>query len=73
VIRLTQRWKQRMRVKHEQEERVRAATQEAELSRQRLETVRKEVVEPLKAAGRRNSFADLIRQSLITGHHGKAE
>jgi hypothetical protein len=61
-------WRRRRELK----ERVRNATEEAEISRDRLETARRDVVEPLVTAGRRNQFADLIRDSLINGRRKAA-
>lgn len=49
-------------------ERVAAAEREVELSRQRLRETHEKVVEPLREAAARNSFAELIRASLIQGH-----
>jgi len=48
--------------------RARDAGCERERSRERLEAVRRDVVEPLAEAGRRNRFADMIRLSLLEGH-----
>ena len=45
------------------------AHREVEVSRRRLERVRAEVVRPLREAGERNQFADLIRASLEGGRH----
>jgi hypothetical protein len=51
-------------------ERVAAAEREVELSRQRLNETRENVVEPLRAAAAHNNFAELIRASLVQGHRG---
>lgn len=45
------------------------AAREAERSRQRLEAVRENVVTPMREAASRNQFADMLRRSLIEGHH----
>jgi hypothetical protein len=45
------------------------ATQEAEISMQRKKNVEEKVVEPLRRQGAHNQFAELLRASLITGHH----
>jgi hypothetical protein len=50
-------------------ERARAARAEAELSQRRLESVRRNVTGPLQKAGERNRFAEVIRLSLLEGHH----
>jgi aspartate/tyrosine/aromatic aminotransferase len=49
-------------------ERVAAAEREVELSRQRLNETRENVVEPLQAAAAHNNFAELIRASLVQGY-----
>jgi hypothetical protein len=46
-----------------------AAREEAELSQRRLESVRRNVTGPLKRAGDRNRFAEVIRSTLLEGHH----
>lgn len=50
------------------DERVAAARGEAELSRQRLESVREHVTRPLREAAGRNRFAEMIARSLMEGH-----
>jgi hypothetical protein len=55
-------------MRREAAERSDEAAREVELSRWRLDETRRKVVEPLRAAGDRNQFADLIRTSLINGH-----
>ena len=52
------------------DDRVSAASQEKARSQERLERVRAEVTGPLLEAGRRNRFADMIRQGLLEGHGG---
>jgi hypothetical protein len=47
-----------------------AAAREIEVSRQRAESVRKHVIEPLRKAAEHNQFAALIRQTLINGNGG---
>ncbi len=44
-----------------------AAAREVDLSRQRLQDTREQVVKPLRAAAARNSFAQLIADSLAQG------
>ena len=44
------------------------ARQEVELSRQRLEAARENVVRPLREAAAQNNFASLIAASLVRGH-----
>jgi hypothetical protein len=54
-------------------EQVAAAEREVELSRRRLRETHEQVVEPLREAAAQNSFAELIRASLIQGHrNGRA-
>jgi hypothetical protein len=43
------------------------ARAERELSQRRLEAVRKHAVHPLRKAGERNNFADMIRDGLLGG------
>ena len=57
-----------LRRRREAQARAEAAAREVEKSRERLAETREKVVAPLIAAGQRNSFADLIRASLVTGH-----
>ena len=45
---------------------------EAEVSRQRQERAREQVIRPLDRLAEQNRFADLIRQSLTEGHGRKA-
>ena len=52
------------------DQRVQAAQQEAEQSRQALENTRKDVTRLRDITGR-NHFADLIRASLKEGRHSK--
>lgn len=47
---------------------VQAARDEAERSRQRLDHVRSQVVEPLREAARRNQFADMLRRAVAEGY-----
>lgn len=49
------------------EKRADEAAGEARLSQARHEAVVEQVVRPLRKAGERNRFADMIRQSLIDG------
>lgn len=53
------------------DEQVEKAREEAEKSRRRLEAVRATVVDPIREAGVRNQFADMLRRSLEVGHDGK--
>jgi hypothetical protein len=46
---------------------------EAEVSRERQEQLRREVVEPLRQLGDRNRFAELIRASLVEGHQSRRD
>ena len=48
-------------------ERLAAAQREVDLSRERLDETRENVVKPLRRAAEHNQFAELIRQSLIEG------
>lgn len=48
--------------------RAEAAEQEKNLSGKRLEHAQRDVINPLREAGRRNQFADMIRSSLLEGH-----
>lgn len=48
------------------------AAEEARLSQVRHEAVVENVVRPLRRAGERNQFAELVRRSLIEGHGGGA-
>lgn len=50
-------------------DRAETARQEADLSQLRHETILHRVVIPLKKAGDHNQFAELIRKSIIDGHH----
>ena len=52
----------------ELEARAHAAGQERDLSGQRLERAQREVIEPLRAAGERNRFAEMICKSLLEGY-----
>lgn len=52
--------------------RAEAAREEAELSRARHEQVVEDIITPLRQAGERNRFADLLRQSLAQGYGGRA-
>ena len=45
-----------------------APPREAEVSRQRQQQAREQVIEPLRTAAAQNNFAELIRASLIQGH-----
>jgi hypothetical protein len=45
-----------------------AANGEKDLSRERLETMCRDVAGPIQEFGRRNQFADLIRKSLLEGY-----
>lgn len=49
-------------------ERLAAAQQEVDLSRQRLHDTRENVVKPLMAVAEQNNFAQLIAASLAQGH-----
>ena len=49
-------------------ERLAAAQQEVDLSRQRLHDTRENVVKPLMAVAEQNNFANLIAASLAQGH-----
>jgi len=48
------------------------AAREAEISMRRERIVEENVVKPLRRAGAHNQFAELIRQTLITGNHNHA-
>jgi len=50
-------------------ERAESAAQEAQYSAERHEEVRTQVVAPLKKAAEHNQFAELLRATLINGHH----
>lgn len=54
----------------EAEKRADEAAGEARLSQVRHEAVVENVVRPLRRAGERNQFAELLRRSLIEGHGG---
>lgn len=54
------------------EKRAEEAAAEARLSRARHEAVVEQVVKPLRRAGERNQFAELLRRSLIEKHGGGA-
>ena len=60
-------WRRRVR-----EVRTGKPHREAEVSRQRQEHAREQVIRPLDRLAEQNRFADLIRQSLTDGHRGKA-
>ena len=47
------------------------AAGEKRLSGERLEQIRRDVIDPLHAAGKRNRFADMIRNSLLEGYERK--
>ncbi|HEY6278720.1 MAG TPA: hypothetical protein VIX86_20600 [Streptosporangiaceae bacterium] len=49
--------------------RVEAAAGEKLLSRHRLAHFREHVTGPLHEKGQRNQFAEIIRKSLLEGHH----
>jgi hypothetical protein len=49
-------------------ERLTDADREVELSRRRLRDTQEQVVKPLQAYAERNSFAEIIAQSLARGH-----
>jgi hypothetical protein len=51
----------------ESAERLAAAEQEVELSRQRLRETREQVTEPLRAYAEHNNFAGIIAASLAQG------
>ena len=53
-------------------ERIAAAEREVELSRQRLQDTRENVIKPLMAAAEQNNFAMIIAQSLTQGHRGRS-
>lgn len=65
---MTPRWLRHLR---HLGERVGHARAEVDLSRERLEQAHREVVEPLRRAGNRNQFAELIRDSLLEGRGGR--
>jgi hypothetical protein len=50
-------------------ERAEAAVEEARYSAERHEEIRTQVVAPLKKAAEHNQFAELIRATLVNGHH----
>lgn len=56
------------RRRRHREARLEEARAEHQLSRARLAHVREHIVEPLRRAGERNQFADMIRTSLMEGH-----
>lgn len=45
------------------------AVQEAQVSAERHEEIRTQIVAPLRKAAEHNQFAELIRSTLINGHH----
>lgn len=49
-----------------------AAERQAELSEERYRSVRQHVVDPRRELGRRNGFADILRDSLAEGHGRRA-
>jgi hypothetical protein len=53
----------------EARERATQAAEEAERSRRRQEAVHRTVVTPLREAAEHNRFAELVRESIIEGHH----
>jgi hypothetical protein len=57
--------KRRAELAHRAEE----ARLETEKARNRLHKAREEVVKPLRRAAEQNQFADIIRQSLLSGGH----
>lgn len=54
-------------VKQDSTDLLAAAQREVDVSRQRLRDTHEKVVKPLRAAAAENSFAELIRRSLIEG------
>ena len=50
-------------------ERAQEAAAEAQVSAERHEEIRTQVVAPLRKAAEHNQFAELIRVTLINGHH----
>jgi hypothetical protein len=60
---------ERMRRRHQAADaKAAAARQEVQVSRDRLERIRADVIQPLREAGEHNRFAEMIRQSLMEGH-----
>lgn len=47
-----------------------SAQEELEISRERYQSAREDVVKPLQRARSRNNFADLIRQTIIDARNG---
>lgn len=45
------------------------AVREAEISAERHEEIRTQIVVPLKKAAEHNQFAELIRATLVNGHY----
>jgi hypothetical protein len=54
--------------RHELDERRDAAVREAELSRERLDDAHREVVGPLRDFEAKNSFAEIIRATVVRGY-----
>lgn len=54
-------------------ERAQEAMAEAQVSAERHEEIRAQVVVPLKKAAEHNQFAELIRATLVNGHHNTRE
>lgn len=50
-------------------ERAESAEQEAQYSAERHEEIRSQIVAPLKKAAEHNQFAELLRATLVNGHH----
>lgn len=48
--------------------RVQAAADEKDESQRRLDRLRHDIIAPLREAGERNQFAEMIRVSLLEGH-----